>query len=125
MRLRAYLLQIEKEIRQARFLSSYNLFIDETPPNLGFVKGVMYFIDGSELHFKEFIDAEIEIEKIKYSYHYIQGNRLIFRYDNASDPKARELETYPHHKHTPNKLLPSKQPQFKDVLEEITTFINL
>lgn len=125
MRLRDYFDELEKEIRQAKFLSSYNLFIDETPPNIGFIKGVVYFVGGSELHFREFIEAETDIEKIKYSYHYKHKNRLIFRYDNASDPKARRLAAYPHHKHIGDKLVASQPPELRKVLEEITSFITL
>ncbi|MBI4744039.1 MAG: hypothetical protein HY776_04385 [Actinobacteria bacterium] len=125
MRLRTYFNQIEKEVRTARFLSSCKLTFEERPPCMGFIEGILYLLDGSELHFTEFIDAEIQIQKINYSYHYMHKNRLVFRYDNASDPKARKLATYPHHKHLSNKLLPSQPPEFREILEEITSFITL
>lgn len=122
MRLRAYFDRIEKVIRNAQFLSSYNLVFDERPPWMGRIEGVLYFVDGSELHFTEFIDAETHIEKINYSYHYMNETSLIFRYDNASDPRARKLDTYPHHKHIPNKVLSSQPPDLKNILEEISSY---
>jgi len=125
MRVRAYFDKIEKEVRTAKFLSSYNLTFEERPPCMGLIEGALYFLDGAELHFTEFIDAETHIQKIKYSYHYMHKNRLVFRYDNASDPKARKLTTYPHHKHLGEKLLASQPPELKEVLEEITSFITL
>ena len=54
----------------------------------------------------------------KYSYHWQdkQGKMLI-RWDNS--PHWKELETYPHHKHIGDKVLPSSRPTIKEVLEEI------
>lgn len=77
MRLRIYFDRIEKEIRTAKFLSSYNLTFEERPPHMGITEGILYFLDGSRLHFTEFIDAETSIQKINYSYHYMHKNRLI------------------------------------------------
>ena len=61
----------------------------------GFIRGVLLFDDGSELHVREFVDVSAGIERFKYAYHYMRSERLIFRYDNA----ARDFATYPHHKH--------------------------
>jgi hypothetical protein len=62
---------------------------------------------------------------IKYGYHYRAGQRLIFRYDNANDPVARDLPTFPHHKHTPSGLLAAEQPSLQQVLQEITSQLTL
>ena len=51
-----------------------------------FCKGALVFRDGSELHFKEFIDTEAGITKYKYGYHYQKDGSLIFRYDNHPHP---------------------------------------
>lgn len=62
---------------------------------------------------------------IKYGYHYRMGDRLIFRYDNARDPAARSLPTYPHHKHVPAGLLAAERPSFEQVLQEIVSQLKI
>ncbi|MBI5327148.1 MAG: hypothetical protein HZB80_02490 [Deltaproteobacteria bacterium] len=47
------------------------------------------------------------------------------RYDNALDPQAKNLSTYPEHKHIPKKLLSAKRPSFKEVLKEISGLIEV
>jgi len=42
---------------------------------------------------------------------------MIFRYDNAKHHP--EIETFPHHKHTPKKVKQSTEPELIDVLLEI------
>ena len=60
----------------------------------------MDFIDGSCADFKEFIETtETVLEKYKYAYNYRAGPVVLFRYDNAPDPRAKSLSSYPHHKH--------------------------
>src|SRR2546422_4609143 len=61
---------------------------DQRSETKGFIRGVLLFDDGSELHVREFVDvsAGIErfkagIERFKYAYHYMRSERLIFRYD--------------------------------------------
>ena len=83
--------------------------------------------NGSKLHFKEFVVFETAGFKIlKYGYNYLaQDGAMIFRYDNALDPQAKNLPTYPEHKHTPKKLLSAKRPSFEEVLKEISGLIEV
>ena len=53
----------------------------------------------------------------------MQDGVLIFRYDNALDPKAKAIKTYPEHKHLPGNLLPAKRPSIEDVLKEISNLM--
>ncbi|WP_407919021.1 toxin-antitoxin system TumE family protein [Candidatus Nitrospira nitrificans] len=46
-----------------------------------------------------------------------------FRYDNARDPAARHLSTYPDHLHTPDGLFPSFSPTFTSALREAATHV--
>ena len=50
---------------------------------------------------------------------YTNPKRLIFRYDNANDPAARHLPTFPSHKHGPAGLIAAPRPSLADVLHEI------
>ncbi|HLG29257.1 MAG TPA: DUF6516 family protein [Candidatus Brocadiales bacterium] len=119
MPIREYFDEIRHLIANTPFILSISLHLEERPPFAGLIKGKITFVDNTELHFKEFLIAKKGIQVIKYSYHYISANSLFFRYDNALDPAAKKLETFPHHKHMGDKLLNSKQPALSEVLHEI------
>ena len=70
------------------------------------------FKDSSLLHIKEYLFIN---GKRKYSYHWqnAQG-RLITRWDNS--PHHKEIPTFPHHRHLPEKVIASKERTIKDVL---------
>lgn len=78
-------------------------------------------MDGSQLDIKEFLLTQPAVAVIKYGYHYRRGPHLIFRYDNANDPAARGLSTFPSHKHTPVGLLAAEKPSLEQVLQEIVS----
>ncbi len=77
------------------------------------------FYDGSELQVVEkLITEHLALLKSRYVYHYQDAKgELIFRYDNS--PHHPEIETFPHHKHVSDKVLPSRPPDLSDVLREI------
>lgn len=126
MRLRSYFRSIEEIVINAKFLASHTLSFEERYPFLGLIRGSLTFIDGSQLYITEFIEAGSYIKIIKYRYHYMRGNNIIFRYDNAHDRRAEELPTFPHHKHTKDgRFLPSDPPALEDVLQEVEEHIQL
>ena len=70
----------------------------EVTLNEGFIRRIITFIDGSRLHFLEYIRVTNNIPiKLKYRYHYedTEGN-TVFRYDNAQHHK--DIATSPYHK---------------------------
>jgi hypothetical protein len=91
----------------------------------GIAKGWLVFANGAQLDFKEFLLTQPTLRVIKYGYHYRAGSRLIFRYDNANDPAARHLPTFPHHQRTPSGLLAVEQPSLQQVLDEIVSQLTL
>jgi hypothetical protein len=96
------------------------LTIDRKTEDIAFISGSIEFRDGSVLDFKEFCEnTEHGIEKYKYAYNYRLHSDIIFRYDNAPDPNAKGLKTFPNHKHLKDKIIESKQVDLKDVVEEI------
>jgi hypothetical protein len=99
--------------------------LEERPPSAGLIKGRLVFADGSQLDFKEFLLTRPSLQVIKYGYHFRAGHRLIVRYDNANDPAARLLPTFPHHKHTPSGLLAAEQPSLHQVPQEIMSQLAL
>ena len=83
----------------------------------GLISGEIVFTDESELSFMELKNTEQDRKK-KYKYHYMDKiQEMIFRYDNAKHHP--EIDTSPHHKHTPEKIEKSIEPELIDVLSEI------
>ena len=127
MSINDYIIQIESVISSFPIVSAYNLTIDRKTDDIAFISGNIEFRDGSVLDFKEFCErAEHGIEKYKYAYNYRVYSDIFFRYDNAPDPNAKGLKTFPYHKHLKNnEIVESKHIDLKDVLEEIEgTYIN-
>lgn len=123
-----YVVQLESVINSSPFVSSYNVSIDKKTNDVAFVSGAIELRDGTTLDFKEFIEnKERGIEKYMYAYNYRSHSTVIFRYDNSPDPRAKKLETFPHHKHLRNdEIIESHETNISDILKEIegTYFIN-
>ncbi len=127
MQIRDYLNKLLEVIAENPFIESQNLSFEERPPSAAYITGSITFLDGSKLSFKEFIIIKSEIVMfLKYAYNYSAKDKtLIFRYDNALDPKARSLSSYPEHKHTSKELLPAGRPEFQELLKEISSLIEV
>ena len=122
MQIKDYLNEILDVLSANPFVESQNLAFEERSPNAAFITGTIFFTNSTKLHFKEFVVFKSEgVNVLKYGYSFLsKDNTLIFRYDNALDPQATKLSTYPEHRHTPEKLLPAKRPSLEEVLREIT-----
>ena len=80
----------------------------------------------SELHIREFVNVDVKVERIIYAYQYMKDKKLVFRYDNASDTKAKNLSTFPHHKHiNSDKIIDSEAPKLNKILDEIIEKITI
>lgn len=125
MNINDYISKIKAVIHSFAIISSYNLNIDRKTEDIAFISGKIDFTDGSAVDFKEFIEkSDAGIEKYKYGYNYRKGDEVLFRYDNAHDPGAKKLASFPHHKHLGNGMIVESKPvNFWDVLEEIEKII--
>ncbi len=76
------------------------------------------FLTGHLLEVNEAIVIEADqIKHLGYRYHFQdQQNNLIFRYDNT--PHFPDLKSFPHHKHTKNKVEDSDEPLIFNVIKE-------
>ena len=99
-----YASRIRSVIRETPHVVSHSLGYEDRPPVAGIVKGAATFADGAVLHFKEFLQLSPSIIRLKYGY------------DNARDPAARHLPTYPHHKHIRTGLHASSGPTLAEAL---------
>ncbi len=71
-------------------------------------------LDGTLLYITELHTVNYQ----KYAYHWQNENgELILRWDNK--PHWKEIKTFPHHKHTKGKVLPSHRITVDDVVEII------
>ncbi len=62
-----------------------------------------------------------QITQIDYRYHFQdENNQLIFRYD--STPYFPGLATFPHHKHRPDDVIASDNPDLVEVLQEASRY---
>lgn len=95
-----YIRDLEGDARNSFAIASYTWNIYRKTSDIAFISGTLEFRDGSLLDFKEFIESDGDaIRKFKYAYNYRSSSRFIFRFDNAPDPRAQRLRTFPHHKH--------------------------
>jgi len=119
-----YFRRIDRIISGCPAIISKELLFDQRTKYIGFVRGILIFRDGSELHFKEFIDTETGITKYKYGYHYQKDDRLIFRYDNHPHPARKDITS--HHKHVSyeENIIPSSIPDLEDILKEIIMYFS-
>lgn len=90
---------------------------DQRSTTQGFLAGMLAFMDGSELHFREYINLAAPEPRQMYAYHYQDATaQVIFRYDNAAHRpplSARE------HKHTPDNTVVMLPPTLEQVIDEI------
>lgn len=101
---------------------------DKRARHEGFIRGEIYFVDGSILHLREYVDVEDEIDRFTYVYQYMDAQQaLVFRYDNTGHHKKLNLPTYPNHKHVGREdvVVASSAPSLADVLNEITMMVEL
>lgn len=91
----------------------------------GFLKGDLFFKDGSRLHFREFVQVKQSepVYRYTYAFQYMKADgTLVFRYDDSKH--FPHLSTAPHHKHTgENDVLAASAPDLFQVLKEIEDII--
>ncbi len=105
------------ECTQTGLLVSSDVMTDIRTEKIGLLKGVLVFLDGSTLFFKEYLDLRCSLDKKMYSFHYQDAQaQLRFRYDNAAHKPALGFHD---HKHTSEGTFPSTIPNVQDVLDEI------
>ena len=128
MRIEVYFRQVQKTIESCPVVQLSNTTYEKRGTYEGFIRGDLYFVDGSTLHLREFLDVEITADRLMYVYQYIDSSKkLIFRYDNTGHHKKLGLPTYPHHKHegSEDNVIPSTAPDLASVLQEIESLVQL
>lgn len=92
---------------------------DTRPPDQAYITGRIEWANGSELHWKEYLDASLphDESKLRYSYHVQDAAKnLLFRYDNALH---KPTLPYREHKHIgTDTVLFAPAPTLEDVAQE-------
>jgi len=97
---------------------------DKRSATVGFIRGELIFLDGSQLHFREYVHVLPTVERYAYAYHYqSSATILIFRYDNT--PHSPTLPNFPHHKHVNDEtnVVSVNAPDLQTVLTEIRKLV--
>ncbi len=101
-------------------LEKSNIVKDFTVPVLEFFEDGFYIKikvilnNNTELYIREYSDINVR----NYSYHWQESNRkLLARWDNSA--RHKHIETYPHHLHQGNNVLPSYQISCDEILKII------
>ena len=84
-----YFRQLERTIAETVGVHSSHITYDKRSTTIGFVRGDIYFTDGSLLHLREFVSTERGIERYMYVYHYQQSlpqRSLHLCFEVAHDP---------------------------------------
>jgi hypothetical protein len=93
-----YFRSILSALRASPVVQSHDIAFDKRGPSAGYVRGVVFCVDESQLHFREFVNTQPKVDRFTYVYHYQSADgSMIFRYDNT--PHFPTLSSFPHHKH--------------------------
>ncbi len=115
-----YVAEVHRFLQSHPHIAGYHLETDFRGESFLYLSGNVQFLSGTTLDFKEFLEVhQGRVERYKYAYNYREGKRSIFRYDNAPDPRAKPLSTYPAHKHEGERLVPSGPVDLPVVIGEI------
>jgi Family of unknown function (DUF6516) len=91
-----YFRQVDAFITGPSIVHSFSMTYDKRSTYIGFIRGSVYFLDGSVLHLREFVNVQHSVERYMYAYHYQRpDDTFVFRYDNT--PHFPALPTFPHH----------------------------
>jgi hypothetical protein len=91
----------------------------------GIIRCRVTFWDESFLDLYKLVSTELGYPiRVRYSYSFLRGHRLVFRYDNA--PHHPEIVTHPHRKHIgeSNRVVPSDQPTLSQAIGEINDWLS-
>jgi hypothetical protein len=120
----AYFRHIDTLLGHTSIVHPYSVTYDKRSTSIGFIRGSIYFFDGSILHLREFVNVQHNVERYMYAYHYQRSDgTFVFRYDNT--PHFPDLPTFPHHKHAGSEanVVSAGPPALQTVLAEMQGLI--
>jgi len=107
-------LEIIKSLEKSKIVKDYEVLTFEVFDGGFYIKIKAMLINETELYIREYSD----ITERYYSYHWQDSNkRLLMRWDNSKHHKY--IETYPHHLHKDDNVLPSYSISCEEILKII------
>ena len=128
MQIEEYFNVLGQVIDENPIIQSARVTYDKRSTHIGFIRGILYLLDGSQLHFREFADTEAGLDRYMYAYQYQrEDGEFIFRYDNTDHHRSLNLPTHPHHKHDSisGRIVDSPAPTLAQVLAEVEELVDL
>jgi len=103
--------------RATSFVIEARVSFDFRPGGQAYLEGAVRYVDGSALHFREFLDqTATSVDKLMYVYHYqTEAGQMVFRYDNATH---RPPLPFVEHKHKSAGIASASAPTLELTLEE-------
>jgi len=120
-----YFQALQKVIATSSIVAISDVTFEKRSDHVGFVRGNLTFVDGSQLHLRELVDVRQIATRAMYVYHYQRvDSSFVFRYDNTRH--FHQLPNFPHHKHTGDEsnVAASHAPTLAEVLAEIESSID-
>ncbi len=116
--LAAYLARVERTIQECRQVYVEHYVEEVLTPERINLRLRLRFEQGHMLEISEAVVIEDDRPvSLDYRYHCQDAlNRLVFRYDCT--PHFPELENFPHHKHLPSQVIPSRKPDIEEAIGE-------
>ncbi len=119
-----YFRSILTVLNSSRVVESHNVTFDKRSATAGYIRGDVYFQNGSLLHFREYVNTRFGVTRFTYAYHYQRADgSFAFRYDNTGHFPG--FTNFPHHKHVGDEtsVIPHRPPTLAAVIAEIETLL--
>jgi hypothetical protein len=87
-----------------------------------YVRGVLWLVNGFELHIAEYVTTEPKTRRVKYRCHLPSADgELVARWDNA--PHHPDTRSFPDHRHSPVGVHSSPEMSIPAVLDALLAYI--
>ena len=119
-----YFRELANLLKSSRIIRLHQVTQDKRERDSGYIRGEIFFADGSLLHFRELVNTEFGVQRISYTYHYQRADgTFVFRYDDSEH--YPRLPNFPHHKHVGDEssVTSATPPDLASVLKEIESLI--
>lgn len=120
-----YFQALQKVIAASSIVAISDISFEKRSDHVGFVRGNLTFVNGSQLHLRELVDVRQIVTRSMYVYHYQRADgSFVFRYDNARH--FHQLPNFPHHRHAGDEdnVAASHAPTLAEILTEVESSID-
>lgn len=119
-----YFQEIIQDLSVCHAVASFHVLKIELGEVDGYIRIKCQLSNGDTLEFAEYVKIQKNrIKRETYSYHWQSHNgNLRKRWDNV--PHHKDIGTFPHHLHLPDKIVRSRPQSIKKILSDIENSLN-